>query len=421
MPTAVPENLDPSQLPTLVPTAVSPSGHESGAFIPPRPESNTPPGRIAFVSANGRLGTVAPDGEELRYLTPANGLFQFPAWSPTGDTLAVIGGLPGGSGVFTVQDAEDSTLVPIYTGSTPVYLYWKPDGTQVSFIAQHREGLGLYLSPPDGSNDSRLLATGQPLYWHWHPDGQRTLTHRGRQPLAYVDLEGNEDALDVGRGIFQAPGVSASGRFVAYSEQAETDGEGSLLTVRDEDTAVVLFSEAHEGVAALSWSPTADTLAYISPTSDRASFFGPLRLYDTVNDAVYTAVGEDVLAFFWSPDGRYIAYLSLGQGSQQADQKTTAGKPSQQRQARVTLSVLNVESGFQQPLYNYSLPTLFTAQFLPFFDQYALSHRVWSPDSQHIVLPVRGEEDVTRIVVIPRDGSPPTVVAEGVAAFWSQR
>lgn len=428
LPTAVPENVDPSQLPTFVPTAVFPFSDfsdnetlpESGAFIPPATASDTLLGRIAFISANGRLGTINPDGTETRYLTPANGVFQFPAWSPTGETLAVIGNLPTGSGVFTVQDEAESDLVPIYTGSSPIYLYWKPDGTQVSFIAQHRNGLGLYLAAPDGSTESRLLATGQPLYWNWHPDGERALTHRGREPLAYVDLEGNADDLDVGRGVFQAPGVSPSGQFVAYSEQAGRN-DPSFLTVWDENRGETLFSEAHVGAVALSWSPTADVLAYISPIRERATFFGPLRLYDAVAENGYTAVGEDVLAFFWSPDGRYIAYLALTQGGQQAMRKHIRGKPAQQQQLRVTLFLLDIENRTQQTLYSYNLPRLFITQFLPFFDQYALSHRVWSPDSRYIVLPVRDNDDenITRIAVIPRDGSPPTFIADGVTAFWS--
>src|SRR6185369_16141990 len=62
---------------------------------------------------------------------------------------------------------------------------------------------------------------------------------------------------------------------------------------------------------------------------------------------------------------------------------------------------------------------LFAAQVLPYFDQYALSHRFWSADSRSIALPLAAEDGTVSIVRIPADGSATTRVADGVAASWS--
>jgi TolB protein len=61
---------------------------------------------------------------------------------------------------------------------------------------------------------------------------------------------------------------------------------------------------------------------------------------------------------------------------------------------------------------------LFVSQFLPFFDQYALSHRLWSPDSSALVLPAR-VEGASQIMLFPADGGEPRPVAPGSMAFWS--
>jgi hypothetical protein len=65
-----------------------------------------------------------------------------------------------------------------------------------------------------------------------------------------------------------------------------------------------------------------------------------------------------------------------------------------------------------------------------YFDQYAASHTVWSPDSRWVVLsggiltPEPAEEDAARggdtvwVVDTESDG-PPVPVAEGFLAFWS--
>ncbi|MEZ4518240.1 MAG: hypothetical protein R3C44_15935 [Chloroflexota bacterium] len=69
---------------------------------------------------------------------------------------------------------------------------------------------------------------------------------------------------------------------------------------------------------------------------------------------------------------------------------------------------------------NFQPTPIFAAQFIPFFNQYTLSHRVWSPDSSEIVMPIRdGFDDL--ITIVPVDGGSPRIVAEGDIAFWSYR
>ena len=61
------------------------------------------------------------------------------------------------------------------------------------------------------------------------------------------------------------------------------------------------------------------------------------------------------------------------------------------------------------PFEDIKLADLFVNQVLPYFDQYALSHRFWSPDSRSLVLPIVGDQDVTRITT-----SSPTAPTRGV-------
>jgi TolB protein len=57
---------------------------------------------------------------------------------------------------------------------------------------------------------------------------------------------------------------------------------------------------------------------------------------------------------------------------------------------------------------------------LPYFDQYALSHQVWSPDSQAIVLPLDDATGQTMATVLDVDGGDPRPIAEAVYATWSR-
>ena len=62
---------------------------------------------------------------------------------------------------------------------------------------------------------------------------------------------------------------------------------------------------------------------------------------------------------------------------------------------------------------------MFLNQVLPFFDQYALSHRFWSADGTSIVLPLDDDQGVSRVTVLPADGSEARVVGAGAIGFWS--
>ena len=60
----------------------------------------------------------------------------------------------------------------------------------------------------------------------------------------------------------------------------------------------------------------------------------------------------------------------------------------------------------------------FISQVLAYFDQYALSHRVWAPDSSSILLPEILPDGITRLTVRTPDGGPPVALA-GEIGFWS--
>lgn len=414
--TAVPETPVPPTAPASA-ALPSPTPMESGAvFLSP---DGSALGRLAVISPSGALSTINPDGSDGRTLQ-RTGLFQFPAWSPNSDEIAVIGSSDGRPGVFVTADDPEAELVTLYNDSSPIYLYWSPDGEQVSFIANHSSGLALHVAPPDGSEESTVLSTGQPFYWSWYPDSAQAITHVGSQNIARLNLEGEESDLGFGRGgRFQSPVLSATGSYVALSH--ELDDDVRSLLVRDLENDTTVFSQEHQGVLAMGWSPTADRLAYISPDERAGTFFGPLQIYDVATGESQLYVEDDVLAFFWSPNGRYLAYLSMARGGQQAERRTMVARPNQQNVGRVTLFLLDLETGGRRDLYYYQMPILFMTQFLPFFDQYAQSHRIWSPNSSHIALPVRTDDGTNRIVVIPIDGRQPETIVDGVAAFWSHR
>jgi TolB protein len=240
------------------------------------------------------------------------------------------------------------------------------------------------------------------------PDGAYLLVHSGgRAPggrLLFIDTDGEDWGQEVAPpGYFQAPAISSDGRLWAFAEQ--DIGGQSFLTIEHHLTGERI-ALAHEGVVAMGWGPGGTHLAAISPIDDSEHFFGPLRLIDGETGTVRTMTDDTVVAFFWSPDGRHLAYWTL------ADGVSPSGA------LLLNLWLLDVADGGRSLLLTYAPPPGFIEQFLPIFDQFAHSHRLWAPGGDALVLTV-ARPGTVEVVVVPIDGRPPVAVAQGVMAAWS--
>lgn len=386
--------------------------------------------RIAFINTRGQLCTIAPDGDDVRVLTDDDRFFQFPAWSPDSHRLAAIGGDRRSAGVVVAEDWDGAARM-IYHGEDgpPIYLYWAPRGNEVSFIAAEGYQFGLHFIQPDG--ERRIRAHGQPFFWRFSTAGDTFLAHTNgfgaRGDLRMINTGGTERGERIGApGRFQAPDLSINGDF-AFATAGE-QGDSQIVVARRD--GVVVRRLDHNGVVALGWHPRQPLLAFIHPTEQAANWYGPLQLLNAATGDVRVLVEDEVLAFFWSPDGSAIAYLTIGpppKPSQRELGSYSRIESQRQQVARttpeVTLSIGMVElaSGEAKRLARFEPQPLFINQFLPFFDQYSRSHSIWSPDSRAVVLPVMARGITPQIAVIPRDGSRAQILADGAMPFWSNR
>ncbi|MEM7797600.1 MAG: hypothetical protein AAF633_00295 [Chloroflexota bacterium] len=397
--------------------------------------------QIACVNNKGQFDLINADGSGLKRITDQQFAYQFPAWSPDGQSIAAIGrslnsSSPAEGYIIVVDDNDDGPQSRILYRSQdqiPFYLYWSPDSRYISFLATHpKSGMALhYLSASGGM--SHLLHVGQPFFWMWHPNATEMLIHTGgadtNAELSFLKPNNNYEGLAINLaspGFFQTPGISPSFGYVSFGTQ---DDSGRTEIVIESKRSRKRKRFGHKGAAVMSWSPTHDYLAYISPINNNNNFYGMLRLVEAETGRRVVLVEETVLAFFWSPDGEKIAYFTLVEPVRSPEYNVQATVSDGYAKGRpmpsdisytlwLNLNVVNVYTGEHRLLTPFKPNAIFVNQFMPFFDQYALSHRLWSPNSDAILLPavVNDEE---RIVIVPVNGMPPIDLHPGTMASWS--
>jgi hypothetical protein len=141
---------------------------------------------------------------------------------------------------------------------------------------------------------------------------------------------------------------------------------------------------------------------------------------------VRTLLDGAVVSFWWSPDGKTIAALRVQRaagGEASASPSASPGPAASGAMPtpaanEIRLLFVDVATGriTAQPVVQPG--QVFVDQLLPYFDQYALSHQLWAPDSSSILLPTADETGTPKVTLVPRDGSDP-VALDGVIGFWS--
>jgi TolB protein len=86
----------------------------------------------------------------------------------------------------------------------------------------------------------------------------------------------------------------------------------------------------------------------------------------------------------------------------------------------MSLKVIDPETLETRVLAAFAPSPLFALQYLPFFDQYARSHRLWSPRSDALVLPALDDDGVPTLVVFGIDGATVPLVPGDLPA-WNVR
>lgn len=273
-------------------------------------------------------------------------------------------------------------LVPAVTA---FYLGASPCGRMLSHLSPGPLGLELGVSTIDGGALA-VIERGQPLFWAWSPDSTQLAVHVEDRVLI-VDADGsNPQVITEQAGSFLTPWWMPDGS-VLYRE----DG----LTARSPDGSTHrLGIDAGAGRFAL--DPDGRRVALIDRHEDGPALF----VVDLLTDERTLVTDERTAAFFWSPDGRHLAALVV------------AGPAELQWAVHDGGELLRLAPFRPAPAW--------LREVLPFFEQYAHSHAVWSADGTHLVAPGI-DADGSTVAVVQAVGAPygTELLAGARLAWWA--
>ena len=416
-------------------------GDNDSYDFPPRPAVN----RIAVVGTDAQVRTYAPDGSDARDISSGDGFFTWPTWSPDAQSVVFSGVTPdaaGGGGAPTISlleydRREGETRVvhrpaPGFAGllanGVVHYPIWSPDSSKLAFVAVTRErGLALYLydaRAPDA--EPKFVLDEGPLWTVWASDSERLLVHRGADHFIVRADDGAAERLPIEPSPYRVPAwkppsdtptaiVPTGGRGYAIRELApQPPSSGGGVDVG----AAIARVGAN---AAFSWSADGARLAIAdgaTPILYRGSAMLVYRRLTALDASAPTPTARvfgSLLAHFWSPDGAKIAYVEIADAS-----------------GRLRWRLLDAASGESSDLAEFA-PSPDQLTMFQFFDQYAYSHSLWSPDSRHLVFAGRlsdaasaaswsAQPRESRVYVL--DTGPTRAaqaIADGVLGVWSPR
>ena len=400
-------------------------------------------GRIGFIGLDGNIRSVDQTGARNTPLTADAGAnraartavsYSQPTWAPDGRTLAfartaIAGPRTLSSSIWVAAD-DDGQAREVYRSDLlrPIYLYWSPDSAKLTMLSQPLGSAELELGVIEvGEDRYRRLDGGQPYYWSWLPDNSALITHVGgdirfndtaRLSLVPLDPARAKSDFNIPPAGFQAPAVSPDGRYLAY---ATTAGNGSALVLRELQGPGERRLAEVPGFAYLAFAPRGSRIAVMTSARPGPSADGELTIYDTGAEDALVLPHDDVIAFFWAPNGRRVAYLLPARA---ADEETGLEIDPvfarEQGRFYAELRVLNVRRGNSWRVAQFPLSPRFVREQLPYFDQYLRSTSLWSPDSRALAYPALTAEGTPGIFVSPASGTlRPQLVAEGDFAHWS--
>ncbi|MCK9520792.1 MAG: hypothetical protein M0R74_17485, partial [Dehalococcoidia bacterium] len=250
----------------------------------------------------------------------------------------------------------------------PHYVMWSPGGEQLALVANGEFGLQLETLVPGEPKAHQVLEVGAPIFSSWSREGTTLAAHIGTALTLFRFMSDGVSRVHIEEKAsgFRTPAFTADGRQVLYAVPREPGVALMRYGVESGDRDEVA---SFAGGVALSSLPDGNVAVAVTRQPDSGVFDGLWVLDPEANHDRHLLVRGPFASAAWAPDGDRVALLI----------------PSQLGDGRYSIQVRD-RSGHLAAASEPFLPSQDLRMLFGFWDQYALSHHLWSPDGSQLAI-----------------------------------
>jgi Tol biopolymer transport system component len=276
--------------------------------------------QIVFVSkvdGDPEVVMLDPENGEITQLTNNSGRDFSPSWSPDRKRVAYLTDQSGSVEINLVNETDRSTTRLTDYGSEVQSVLWSPDSQRLAFVSSHEGNPEIYVMGAEGMDLTRLtFNSAEDHLGDWSPDGEWLVFHSegsGADSGMWLRNPTGVNLIHLTRGNDSDPVWSPDNQRIAFVRTQEDNQDIYIAekpsdgTWRDEIKEVRLTQgSTREGSSV--WSPDGKFLAFVSFRDGSAEIYS-MRADGSQQERL-TRNGADDLSPVWSPDGKRIAFVS---------------------------------------------------------------------------------------------------------------
>ncbi len=380
--------------------------------------------RIAYAAQDRSIRVHdANAGGEDRVVSVPGLLCEWPLWSPDGGLIAFSARVAGSDrlGVYAagVDEAGPGLLFANERGAGGIargashYCAWSPDGSRLGIVANTPGGLALFVREVDSPRPPRLALEGGPMYFSWSPDGEEMFVHSFTGHFivsAHPDDDSEPRHFPGVSTLYMAPAWSKDSRRIAFFLDSERNRQ--RLIAIDQDSRAMRPLAEFGGIASVAWRPGHAQIALARNMIGSTGFYSGITVLDARGGEERRLANDPALAFYWSPDGSRMAYVTASEGAE----------------GSLRIGVVSADGGESVYLPDF-VPSQQQLTAFMFFDQYAQSLTPWSPDGGSLLIfgklgyheersPLSDDESNRAIALDAADERQPIELAAGSIGCW---
>jgi serine/threonine-protein kinase len=239
-------------------------------------------------------------------------------------TFVYLSGTVGSNYVISLLDSIAAGLQPLHSGAGQYYQpRFSPDGKRLAFTVATGHSMEIWVQDLErGTASRRSLLPGRNWWPLWTPDGTGIVFSSGngsRQDMYWVRADGSGEAQPLADDKLQGTprSLSPDGRVLAFDKANETSSGKEIWTAPFEGGsehphlgAPTRFVDAATPVAAAQFSPDGRWLAYVSAELGTTDVF--VRPFPGPGGRWQISTGGGRFPI-WSRNGRDLFFLGLDQ------------------------------------------------------------------------------------------------------------